>query len=100
MFKKIKPKELDVVAVLGQFPHCDPRILHAPGECEFCDEHTEWQALREVWKIAFTNYEPEEGELPCPANHARGDKCNSWTGNKPRPKDRDSYHGNTDASRL
>jgi hypothetical protein len=82
MFKKIKPKKLDWNNILDQFPHCDPRILHAPGECEYCDNHQEWQALRQAWGIAFTNYEPEGSELPCPANAARGDGCNSWYGNK------------------
>ena|SRR6266568_950504 len=83
MFKKIKPNKPDIL--LSQFPHCDQKILHAPGECQYCDEHNEWQALRLAWGIAFTNYQPEEGELPCPANHARGDKCNFWYGNIARP---------------
>jgi hypothetical protein len=85
MFKRIKTEKLDWSSILDRFPHCDPRILHAPGECEFCDQHREWQALRQAWGIAFTNYEPEEKELPCPANYARGDRCNYWHGNQPRP---------------
>lgn len=37
-----------------QFPHCDQRVLHAKGRCEFCDRHPDWQKLREAWGIAFT----------------------------------------------
>lgn len=71
-----------------QFPHCDPRVLHAPGECQYCDMHPDWQKLREVWSICFTGYEPEEDkkELPCPAWFARGDNCQKWGGNVPRPQ--------------
>lgn len=45
------------------FPHCDQRILHAPGECEYCNDHPDWQALREAWGIAFTGH-PPRGDLP------------------------------------
>ena len=70
-----------------QFPHCDARILHAPGECEYCDNRPEWQALRFAWGIAFTGYEPDEKELPCPADFARGDTHKLWYGNVARPKE-------------
>lgn len=46
-----------------QFPHCDSRVLHAPGECEFCDRHPDWQELRKSWGIAFTGHQPQ-GVLP------------------------------------
>jgi len=48
-----------------QFPHCDPRILHAPGECEFCDDRPEWQQLRTGWGIAFTGRQPKGLEPFC-----------------------------------
>lgn len=85
MFRKIIPKE--VTHRIEQFPHCDQRILHAPGECEYCDHHAEWQALRVAWGIAFTGYEPEGLELPCPATKARGESIlNKWPGNIPVKK--------------
>lgn len=63
---------------LGQFPHCDQRVLHAPGECEYCDRHPQWQALRVAWGIAFTGHAPETpadtpwlAQLPCPADFNR-----------------------------
>lgn len=81
MFKKVKPALHHRYDFIKQFPHCDPRILHAPDECQFCDKHPEWQALRQAWGIAFTGYEPEGKELPCPADYARGDNHTKWYGN-------------------
>lgn len=43
---------------LSRFPHCDQRVLHAPGECEFCDMNPMWQELRKAWGIAFTGHTP------------------------------------------
>lgn len=85
MFKKVKPATIKSVFNRPQFPHCDPRILHAPNECEFCDMHPDWQELRIIWSIAFTGYEPEEKELPCPADYARGDNHKLWHGNVAKP---------------
>lgn len=65
---------------IGKFPHCDQRILHAPGECKYCDAEPQGQALRLAWGIAFTDYEPEGDELPCPADYARGDIHKLWYG--------------------
>lgn len=87
MIKKTKPNVLDVMLHIKIFPHCDPRILHAPGECEFCDKHSDWQALRQIWGITFTGYEPEGKELPDPATHIRGfDNANAWCGNKAKSR--------------
>jgi hypothetical protein len=81
MFKKTKlvPK---VFLSAPQFPHCDQRILHAPGECAYCDAFPNWQDLRRAWGISFTGWEPEGTELPCPADYARGDTHNLWPGNR------------------
>jgi hypothetical protein len=84
MFKRIKP--LTTVKHIAQFPHCDQRILYAPGECEFCDRHKDWQELRVAWGISFTGYEPEDKELPCPADFARGDNHKRWYGNVAKPE--------------
>lgn len=77
--------------VIKQFPHCDSRVLHKPGECEFCDKHPDWQELREAWGIAFTGHSNEDTVspygskmLPCPAEFNRGmESINSWHGNVP-----------------
>ena len=76
-----------MMSAIRQFPHCDARILHAPGECDFCDTHQEWQELREAWDIAFTGHPATVDGLPCPADHQRppgspGDH-RLWGGNKP-----------------
>ena len=84
--------------MIERFPHCDQRILHAPGECEFCGLHPEWQELREAWGIAFTGHWPglyakhgdiEELQLPCPADYARPQGSDSdhraWGGNTAKP---------------
>jgi hypothetical protein len=88
MFKKVYPKKFDdFTKRLKEIPHCDQRVLHAPGECAYCDAHPEWQELRQLWGIAFTNYEPEGNELPCPSDKARGTGgAHVWSGNVPRPK--------------
>lgn len=72
---------------IGIAPHCDQRVLHAPGECEYCGDRKEWQALRIVWGIAFTGHEPAEGQLPCPSDAARGTAgAHVWPGNQPGTK--------------
>jgi len=63
------------MAEIGQFPHCDQRVLHALGECEYCDRHPEWQALREAWGIAFTGHPPRAG-LP----HCGKPMCDTFPG--------------------
>lgn len=75
------------------FPHCDSRILHAPGECRFCDQDPHAQTLRQAWGIAFTGHPAPDGGLPCPADHARGDGHKAWGGNRPAP----SYSAQLDA---
>lgn len=70
-----------------QYPHCEARILHAPGECKYCDQHSDWQQLRVTWGIAFSGHEPtEEQPIADPADLAvmkgeRGD-YNQWHGNR------------------
>lgn len=49
MFKAHRPIVFDISQV-GQFPHCDQRVLHAPRECQYCDKHADWQALRAAWE--------------------------------------------------
>ncbi len=79
---------------LVQFPHCDPRILHAPEDnCKWCNMHPDWQELRKAWGIAFTGhsydsngkpYVDEHGNvlMPCPAQYNRGmTHVNAWPGN-------------------
>lgn len=65
-------------------PHCDQSVLHAPGECEYCDQRPEWQALRQRWGIAFTGHTPTEHQVPCPSDQRRGrGEAHAWGGNRP-----------------
>lgn len=69
-----------------RFPHCDARILHAPGACEHCDR-SGLQRARSAWGIAYSGEAPTAGQVPCPADAAvaageRGD-YNRWPGNTP-----------------
>lgn len=71
------------LAPIKQYPHCDQKILHAPGECEYCDSHPDWQELREVWGINFTGHR-EDGKMSCPAERERNiNVINRWGGNQP-----------------
>jgi hypothetical protein len=71
-------------------PHCDQSVLHAPGECRYCDAHPDWQAYRKVAGIAFTGREPAALypggplEAPCPSDLRRGrGQAHTWGGNRP-----------------
>ena len=67
-------------------PHCDPRVLHAPNSCVYCDEVPEWQQFRIDNKINFTG-ENDKRKTLCPADIARGFKgAHKWGGNTPKPK--------------
>lgn len=74
-------------AFIHQFPHCDPKILHAPNECTYCDGHRDWQELRDVWNINFTG-QHDPNKSTCPAEKARPlSTINKWSGNTPQPKE-------------
>jgi len=67
---------------IKQFPHCDARVLHAPGECQFCDMHPDWQELRVTWNINFTG-KNERGKTQCPAEQVRKLRdIENWGGNR------------------
>lgn len=80
----------EAYGVLGDaapaFPHCDTNVLHAPGECYYCDKYPQWQALRVIWGIAFTGHRPvaDTGvNFPCPSDYARGlGGAHVWPGNQ------------------
>jgi hypothetical protein len=70
--------------IIDQFPHCDTAVLHAPGECDYCDARPEWQELRQAWGIAFTGHTPGPGQMACPSDWVRGQgEAHAWGGNRP-----------------
>lgn len=69
------------------FAHCDPRVLHAPLECPYCDETPERQIERILCGVAFSGQTPAAGQIACPADRAvasgeRGE-YKQWPGNTP-----------------
>ncbi len=63
-------------------PHCDGKILHAPGVCDDCDQFPVFQFVRKLWGINYTE-EGDLNKLPCPAEAYRGTGHKQWTGNRP-----------------
>jgi hypothetical protein len=68
--------------VSAKYPHCDSRILHAPGECQYCDHYPKEQQKRIALHINFTGHNIP-GNEPCPADKARGPS--TWGGNLAQP---------------
>lgn len=71
-------------------PHCDPKVLHTPGTCVYCDQCPGLQFERIDKGIAFTN-EPDDDHVreltPCPATlHRPRGVIELWPGNRPMPK--------------
>jgi hypothetical protein len=66
-------------------PHCDSAILHAPGECRYCDLYPDWQELRQVWRVNFTG-RMDHGKTPCPSVWFRDQLVRDlWGGNVAKP---------------
>lgn len=64
-------------------PHCDGDVLHAPSECQYCDEFPDRQAQRVKDKVNFTGHH-DPSKKPCPAEVRRDlDTINKWPGNRP-----------------
>lgn len=64
-------------------PHCDERVLHAPGECVFCDAHPAVQKAREFAGVNFTGH-TDPDKAPCPSDAVRGVAgAHVWGGNHP-----------------
>lgn len=68
-------------------PHCDQAVLHAPGECRYCDAQPLWQDLRKLWGIAFTGHQPTDQQIACPSDFRRGLGAagRHWPGNRIEP---------------
>lgn len=75
--------EVEAPAPAVKFPHCDSKVLHAPGKCEFCDKYPEAQRMLD--KINFTG-ESDPDKTPCPSTLRRPlETINQWPGNRPCP---------------
>jgi hypothetical protein len=68
------------------YPHCDARVLHAPGECEYCDAYPDYQATRLVAMVNFTGHY-DAGKSICPSERERPlETINRWPGNRAHKK--------------
>lgn len=67
-------------------PHCDSRVLHGPGTCEYCDLYPDRQKARAEMSICFTGETPDDWRGPCPSDYHRGTGgAHTWGGNYPKP---------------
>jgi len=75
------------------FPHNDDRaVLHAPGECDRCDDRPDLQRLRRAWLAPYTASEtdqPVNFVTPTPADHAEDQRSPRDAGDQPPPKPAD-----------
>lgn len=69
-------------------PHRDTLVLHAPGECQFCDLYPRRQRTRQRARVRFTGEPPEiypYETAPCPAEMVRPlDEIEATPGNRAR----------------
>lgn len=75
-------------------PHCDSRVLHAPGVCVFCDRRPDLQKHRRQMGMAFTDDpSPHPGAIQDIATQYRPiETINKWFGNRPvKPRKKCSY---------
>jgi hypothetical protein len=64
-------------------PHCDDLVLHAPGECIYCDLHSLEQHERIRDGINFTG-QNDPAKSACPSTLRRPlSTINRWAGNRP-----------------
>jgi hypothetical protein len=64
--------------------HCDSKVLHQPGFCEYCDKYPEAQQKRIELGVNFTGGR-DEALLQCPAEQARNiEDMYAWGGNQPK----------------
>lgn len=74
---------LDEEGLMKIAPHCDPLVIHAPGECANCDQYAD---SRQQWRILkhvnFTGHYDED-KTSCPSEYFRtAEDINLWGGNR------------------
>lgn len=70
------------IAKYASFPHCDDLVLHAPGDCKYCDLYPEDQRERTNNGINFTGKSDPSME-PCPSTLRRPlEVIERWPGNR------------------
>ena len=65
-----------------RFPHCDELVLHAPGECTYCDRHSLEQHERIRDGVNFTGHN-DSTKRACPSTARRPlEIIERWPGNR------------------
>jgi hypothetical protein len=62
-------------------PHCDPRVLHSPGKCEFCDEAEVLQIYRTQLGLKYTD-ELQANDALLPGEDRTRASAEAWGGNR------------------
>lgn len=75
-FKRTAPEQ--PVSYNRAFPHCDPRVVHFPGRCGYCDARPDLQDLVMAWGLGWA------GEDHAPYLSTRShESVEAWPGNRP-----------------
>lgn len=70
---------------VARYPHCDVKVLHAPGKCDFCDMYPEMQQWRIDSNTQFTGEDYSEDQIWDPAQIIRPlEIIERWYGNVPK----------------
>ncbi len=64
------------------YPHCDPRIIHSRGVCNFCDKEPLLQGIRQGLSLKFTD-QLEAGEPLLPWEDRSRESAEEYLGNTP-----------------
>lgn len=70
------------------FPHCDERVLHSPGLCEFCDKAEVLQKYRQMLNLSYTD-ELQANDPLLPGEDRSRASADAWGGNR-----KDGYEWN------
>lgn len=82
LIEKVMDKEITIHDLPDRPPHCDPRILHAPDECDYCASAVNLQEERR--RLDVCNSGRTDRKWPCPVEKARSlVGAHKWQGNAP-----------------
>jgi len=82
---------MDIFDVPTKHIHCDEKVLHAPGDCHYCDLlGADIQQWRTDHKVNFTG-EHDPDKYLCPSEYRRSSEViHRWWGNRPWKNESDA----------
>lgn len=69
------------VAEGNLYPHCDNRVLHSPGVCDFCDKADTLQQYRRMLGLKYTD-ELQANDALLPGQDRTRASADAWGGNR------------------